>query len=221
MTGGVAAAVHKQALAWGVALPQGDGQLLREGPATLAEGAVGVALGMRLPVLLPEQLQGDPFAAQLAMHPRPIGLRPLELGGRRQREQRRLQGKLGQGPANAGEAGPRQVLAHRGGRGLYDLGDLSVGATACVMQPQYLFDLAQDNLRWAIGTPGKTAKGATVIPRVVLRLQVSSSPWNRRPLWRGIRRMSRQGGMCGLTTPETIRTPQRKLLYAKAKQETA
>jgi len=101
---------------------------------------------MRFPILLPEQIEGDSFAAQLAMHPRPIGLRPLDLGGRRQREQHRLQGKLGQAlrqrPANTGEAGATQVLAHRGGRGPHHLGDLSVGAAACVMQPQNFFDLA-------------------------------------------------------------------------------
>jgi len=38
----------------------------------------------------------------------------------------------------------------------------------------------------AIGTPGKIAEGATVIPRVVSPLQVSSLPWNSRPACAGI-----------------------------------
>jgi len=101
---------------------------------------------MRFPILLPEQIEGDSFAAQLAMHPRPIGLRPLDLGGRRQREQHRLQGKLGQAlrqrPANTGEAGATQVLAHRGGRSPHRAGNLPVGAPARMVQAQHVFDLA-------------------------------------------------------------------------------
>jgi len=64
---------------------------------------------MGLPILLPEQLQGHPFTAQLPMDPRPIRLGPLHLRGQQRRKQGRLQDELaealGERPANASEVG--------------------------------------------------------------------------------------------------------------------
>ena len=61
-------------------------------PAKVAEAAVAVALGVLGPVLLPQQQQRHPGAAQFGVDARPVGLRPQRLPRRERRaEQPRLQ----------------------------------------------------------------------------------------------------------------------------------
>jgi len=77
-----------------------------------------------------------------------------------------------------------------------------------------------DNLRLAIGTPGEIAQGATVIPRVVLLLQVLSLPWNQCPLGRGKRRESALASYLPLFVGLRWRTGGLVCLRRRLRQET-
>jgi hypothetical protein len=66
--------VDEQALAGGMRLPHGRRQPALPAAIELAPAAVAVAVGRGLPVLLPQQHQGDAGAAQLVMDVRPIRL---------------------------------------------------------------------------------------------------------------------------------------------------
>ena len=90
----LAAVVDEQPLPRDMALPQGDRQGPGKGPVVLAKATVLVTVRMDLPVLLPEQVQGDPRTAHLAMHRRPVRLGAAHLGRWQRREQRCLQGRL-------------------------------------------------------------------------------------------------------------------------------
>jgi hypothetical protein len=142
----LAAVIDDQPLPWRMALAQGDRQGPREGPVVLAKGAVLIALGIGLPILLPEQVQGDPRAPQLAMHRGPVRLRALDPGTRARRKQRRLQGRLRQrlvqGPGQPGQTGPPHIVGDRGGRSPHRTGNVSVGAPALAVQAQHFVDLA-------------------------------------------------------------------------------
>ncbi len=76
---GVAGVVHKELLAAQVGLAHGHRQPGFPAAVELAEAAVAVALGVGLDVLVPEDLQRDVLALQLAVHRRPVGLRPATM----------------------------------------------------------------------------------------------------------------------------------------------
>ena len=128
-----------------MALAQGDRQGPGKGPVVCAKATVLVAIRVTLPVLLPEQVQGDPRTAHLAMDRRPVGLRTPDQGGRQRREQRRFQGRLGhacdQRPDQPGQSGPAQVVSDRRRGGPHRLGNRPVGMAALMVQPQNFFDL--------------------------------------------------------------------------------
>ena len=93
-------------------------QPTRPTPVKVAEPGIAEPVGRAGPVLLPQQRQGHIGAAQLAMHPGPVGRRALiRSDRRRRREQQRFQLLVieicGQGPAHAGGAGPAEIAAHR------------------------------------------------------------------------------------------------------------
>lgn len=141
---GLAAVVDEQPLAGRVSLTQGDGQGLGEGPVMQAKRAVLVALGMSLPVFLPQQFQGHAGPTQLAMHRRPIRLRPLDASRRRRRKQHHFHRPFGQAlrqrPTQAGLSRPPQIVRNGGGRNPHRLRDLPIGAMTGMMQPQHFFD---------------------------------------------------------------------------------
>ena len=93
-------------------------QPARPTPVKVAKPGIPEPVGCAGAVLLPKQRQGHIGAAQLAMHPGPVGHRALIRGDRRRRrEQQRFQLLVieicGQGPAHAGGAGPAEIAAHR------------------------------------------------------------------------------------------------------------
>lgn len=88
----------EQALARGMRLPHGRRQPALPAPIELAPAAVAVAVGRGLPVLLPQQHQGDAGTAQLVMDVRPIrlGLAPQAALGAGAGIEHRLQHSLAQ-----------------------------------------------------------------------------------------------------------------------------
>jgi hypothetical protein len=114
---GAAGEVDKQLLAGEMGLAHCRLQPARPTPVKVAEPGIAEPVGRTSPVLLPQQRQGHIGAAQLAMHPGPVGHRAL-IGGdrRRRREQQRFQLLVieicGQGPAHARGAGPAEIAAH-------------------------------------------------------------------------------------------------------------
>ena len=163
---------------------------LPAGPTTNAKATVLVAVRVTLPILLPEQVQGDPRTPHLAMHRRPDRLGTLDRRGGQRRKQRSLQGRLGhavhQRPGEPGQSGPAQVVTDRRRGGPHRLGNLPVGTAALMVQPQNFFILRMDNLVYAtdtsrVKTPGCHGYPANrlAISGVQLALeQVSSLAWN-------------------------------------------
>ena len=70
---GLAREVDEHLLAGAVVLPQDEVQAPGVRPVLLGEPGVPEAIGAALPVLGPEQLEGDALAPQLAMDDRPVG----------------------------------------------------------------------------------------------------------------------------------------------------
>lgn len=64
-------------------LPQAQRQTTGPDPVMVAEAAVLVAVGVLGLVLLPQEVERHPFAAQLPMHGRPVGFGALVRGRRR------------------------------------------------------------------------------------------------------------------------------------------
>ena len=129
-----------------VLLAHGHLDLSRPSAVEPAELGVGVVVpGMLGPVLLPEQLQGDPFARELfayVAHVRkgfllpPLGL-PVE-----QALQRTVIYLLRQGPGYTRLICPLQALSHCGGGYGQGAGDLPVREPDLVSEPQDLFRLS-------------------------------------------------------------------------------
>lgn len=84
----------------------------------LAEVTVLGSIGMRFPIPLPEEIEGD------SLQPNSRCAQAQSVSGRVTWEA----GSIGTSAANAGQAGSTPVLAHHGGRGTHDLGDLPGGA---------------------------------------------------------------------------------------------
>src|SRR5438874_5516809 len=115
---GTAGEVDKQLLAGDMGLAHRRLQPARPTPVKVAEPGISEPVGRPGPVLLPQQRQGHIGAAQLAMHPGPVGHRALIRGDRRRRrEQQRLKLHVieifGQWPAHPGGAGPAEIAADR------------------------------------------------------------------------------------------------------------
>ena len=110
----VAGVIDKQLVAAGMGLPHRDRDARGPAPVQLAEPRVPVPFGMPLDVLVPQDLQRDVFALQLAVNRGPVGLGAAAvalLGADRGEElcfQRGI-GHLGrQRPAEPGDGKPLQ-----------------------------------------------------------------------------------------------------------------
>ena len=111
------------------------------------ELAVGIALGMALAILLPEQEQRHAFAPQLPMNDIKVGLDQPALGGAPTRlEQPSLQltrtQTLRQRPRQPGRLGAIQVLRHRCSPDPERTGDLPYRSPGTPFQPQHIFDFS-------------------------------------------------------------------------------
>jgi len=110
--------VHEQFLARHIVLAQHRLQGTLPAPVELTELAVLIAVGVGRPILLPEQPQGHPFAAQLLVDRRPLRQGAPAGGFRRGRIQQPLQlllvHPLRQGPAQPRCFRPQQGISHRG-----------------------------------------------------------------------------------------------------------
>jgi hypothetical protein len=110
--------VHEQPLTGPMFLAHRQVQVALKAPIVQTELGVRVAVGVVLPILMPQQHQRQPRPAQLAVNPPPVRQRPVGLGGRSLREQQRLQGDVielvGQRPPQPGPLGPAHMVA--GGR---------------------------------------------------------------------------------------------------------
>jgi hypothetical protein len=69
----VAGVIDKQLVAAGMGLPHRDRDAGSPAPVQLAEARIAIPLGMPLDVLVPQDLQGDVLALQLAMNRSPVG----------------------------------------------------------------------------------------------------------------------------------------------------
>jgi len=88
------------------------------GPVQITEPGIAEPVGGAGAVLLPQQRQRHVGTAQLAVHPAPIGYRPLiGRGPGRRRKQERFEPRvveiLGQWPGDTGRARPAQIPRHR------------------------------------------------------------------------------------------------------------
>ena len=129
-----------------MALPHGRRQPRLPGAIELAETAVAVAVGVDGAMLLPQQLQRHPWPAQLAVHRRPVRLRPpiprRRVGGGKSRSSSASSvSSSGSGQAEAGTPCPPDAFP--GGRRAHPEagGDLAFGH-AGGRQPQHVADLA-------------------------------------------------------------------------------
>jgi hypothetical protein len=90
---GIAGEVDEEALAGLVLLAHHDVEVLLPGPVAARELAVGEAVGVRLFVLVPQELERHVLTGlQLPVHLRPVGERPLYLRSRSRGEKALLQG---------------------------------------------------------------------------------------------------------------------------------
>ena len=80
---GHAREVHEELLAGPVLLAHDQVEPTRPAPIGLTEPGVAEAVGVALPVLEPQELQGDALAAQLAVDRRPVGGRSQRCWQRR------------------------------------------------------------------------------------------------------------------------------------------
>jgi hypothetical protein len=122
-----------------------------DGGEELAEAAVAIAGGMDGPVFLPEDLQGDAGLLQFDDGFGPVGLGPpaLSLLDAGAGEEPVLQGLVGQfagqGPAQAGLLGAREVLLDGAARDPEPLGDVTY-AHAVPGEAQHLSQLSHRQL---------------------------------------------------------------------------
>ena len=129
--------IHEHLLAGAVLLPQYQVELFEPSPVQIAEAAVAVALWVILPLLLPNQLQGQVFMGlHLFVDPGPIRLRVLPPKRRRRalRKQRPLHLRVipvrRQRPPDSGGLRGGQVLMHGA------LGDRTTAGNLVLAQPQ-------------------------------------------------------------------------------------
>jgi hypothetical protein len=142
---GGAGVIDEELLSPAVGLTQGDLQPVPPAAVEIAELTVLIPIGVGLPVLQPQQLEGDPFPGQLPVHPAPVGKRPGGCGRSRDRKQACFQ--LGvaplraQRPRQARFCGATTVLSHRGVGDLQAGGDLTVAQLQLVHEPEHLSNL--------------------------------------------------------------------------------
>ena len=134
----------------------------------VAEPGIAEPVGRAGPVLLPQQRQGYIGAAQLAMHPGPVGHRALICGDRRRRrEQQRLKLHVieifGQWPAHPGGAGPAEIAAYRSLAQPQALGNRPLRQLACKPQSQNFADLAHRHSLGRHLVPLLFGKGARLL----------------------------------------------------------
>jgi hypothetical protein len=127
--GALCGIVDEQLLAAPVALAHDHVQVALPTGVVIAEAAVGVAVGVALAVLLPQQKQGHALAPQLTMNRGKIRLNALGFAltpGLLEQPslQRRGVHPLGQRPSNPRRLGTSQVLRDRRSADTHGLGDL-------------------------------------------------------------------------------------------------
>jgi hypothetical protein len=131
--------VDEQFLARGMGLAQAHRKPPNPLPVVIAETAVAVAVRMLRLVFLPEEVERDALAPQLAMHGRPIGFGPGQTRWRRRRIKLGFQPRLAergrQRPGDVALLGSAEDLAHCRRRGIDRSGDLSMAEAALVVQP--------------------------------------------------------------------------------------
>jgi len=135
--------VYEQLLADAVLLAHHHVQFALPGPIVFAEPAVLEALGLAQAVLLPEQRQGHAWAAQLGMHPGPIGQWPLLAGHRRGGWKKlTLQLGIGQrtGPDEAAGGKATEVITGAAVANAQAAGDAADRQAAVVLEAQHLSD---------------------------------------------------------------------------------
>ena len=139
--------VHEQLLARPMHLPQHRIEFRRPLPIQLAETAVGITRRLRLPILLPQQLQRHPFAAEFFPQVRPVRHRFSHRTGDRCRcpaQQLGLQLLLAefrrQRPTQAHGGRALQVVAHGTGGQAATPGDLPHREPVLMFEAENVFD---------------------------------------------------------------------------------
>ena len=130
----------EQLLPGPVGLAHDDVHLAGPGPVQVAELAVAVPVRVLLPVLQPQQLQGDVLAPQLPVHIGPLRQRAGRRGRRDGRIQQPLQPAivqaLGQRPAQACQHRPRHIVRNGGQRDTGRRAHLAPAQTPAEGQPE-------------------------------------------------------------------------------------
>ena len=125
-------------------------RLQRPGPGAiqLAKPAVAIARRMRLPIFLPEQLQRDVFAPQLAVNRRPVRQRLGRRAGQptlpadpQSGHQLGIGQAFGQGPAQPGGLGALEIIAHRAGGQTATARNLAQRQLVLVFQSKDVFNV--------------------------------------------------------------------------------
>ena len=158
----VAGVINKQLVAAGMGLPHRDRDPRRPAAVKLAEPRVAVPVGMPLDVLVPQDLQRDVFALQLAVNLAPIGLgaAAVALLGADLGEEPRLQRGIGQlyrqRPVQPGDGEPFHGQPNGRRRHADPAGDLVAGYPGG-LQPKHVAHLAhRDPLCWHRPSRGKS-----------------------------------------------------------------
>ena len=194
----VAGVIDKQLVAAGMGLPHRDRDARGPAAVQLAKPRVAIPVGMPLDVLVPQDLQRDVLALQLAVNRRPIGLGAtavtllLASPGKELRFQRRV-GHLGrQRPAEPGDGEPLQRQPDRRRRHADTASDLVAGQSGG-LQPEHVAHLAHRNpLCWHRPLPWQKPKERTLSGP-------AETPSNRAT-------SSRNGGRNHLGTPSDIKS---------------
>src|ERR1700758_1966048 len=140
----------------------------RPAAVQLAKPRIAIAVGVLLDVLVPQHLQGDVLALELAVKRRPIGLGtatvPLLLAdrGKELRFQRGVGELRRQRPPEPGVGEPLQCQPHGRRRNTYSAGNLVAGQPGG-LQPKHVAHLAHcDPLCWHRPLPWQKPKERTL-----------------------------------------------------------
>jgi len=150
--------VDEQLLAAAVDLPHGALEPFGEVPVVLTELriAVGLALGVFGPVLLPQQHERHALASQFVMDAPEVGLHMVTrlLGGGQQASlQRHVVERLDSGPVQPGCSGQADIFGHDAFGQIEGGSDLLVRQPGVKFQTQYFLDLTHSDPRCGHACP--------------------------------------------------------------------